>query len=207
MVVLGVFMDQAEEKTLVRGLIRMDEGAWKVFCGEYSLPLLTYVRLRFACSRESAEEIVQMAFVRCVKSIRSFDASRGRLFPWLKAVAGNEAHTWLAAYPAQPQAAAEDLGEAVESLDETVLPDEVLARRETQLLVHEALMELPSRNRKALILKYLENCRVAEIARRFGQSEKAIESLLTRSRNTFKAMFLSKIGGGRVSESERIDGI
>ncbi len=200
-------MDQAEEKALVHGLIGMDEGAWKVFCNEYSLPLLTYVRLQFVCDRELAEEVVQMAFVRCVKSIRSFDSSQGHLFPWLKAVAGNEARTLLATYPPQPQAASEISANTVESLDNTVLPDEVLARKETQLLVHEALMELPSRHRKALILKYLENCRVAEIARRLGQSEKAIESLLTRSRDAFKTMFLKKVGSDRMSESGRVDGI
>jgi RNA polymerase sigma factor (sigma-70 family) len=200
-------MDQAEEKALVRGLTRMDDGAWKVFCSEYSLPLLTYVRLQFACDRELAEEVVQMAFVRCVKSIRSFDSSQGHLFPWLKAVARNEAHTLLAACPPQSQAASEMPRDVVESLDDAVLPDEILARRETQMLVHEALMKLPTRNRKALILKYLENCRVAEIAGRLGQSEKAIESLLTRSRNAFKAMFLRKVNGDHVNESERIDGI
>lgn len=200
-------MDQAEEKALVCGLIRMDERAWTVFCSEYSMPLLTYVRLQFACSREQAEEVVQMSFVRCVKSIRSFDASEGRLFPWLKAVARNEAHTLLSTYPARPQVASDVPCEAVESLDDAVLPDEILARKETQLMVHEALMALPSRNRKALILKYLENCRVAEIARALGQSEKAIESLLSRSRNAFKAVFLRKADSGRVGESERIDGI
>jgi RNA polymerase sigma-70 factor (ECF subfamily) len=200
-------MDQVEEKALVRGLIRMDERAWTVFCSEYSMPLLTYVRLQFACNREPAEEVVQMSFVRCVKSIRSFDPSEGRLFPWLKAVARNEAHTLLATYPAQPEVASEIPGEAVESLDKAVLPDEILARKETQLLVHEALMELPSRHRNALILKYLENCRVAEIARRLGQSEKAIESLLSRSRDAFRAMFLKKVNGNRVSEGGRIDEI
>ena len=200
-------MDQAEEKALVRGLVRMDEGAWEVFCSEYSLPLLAYVQLQFACSRELAEEIVQMSFVRCVKSIKSFDPSHGRLFTWLKAVARNEAHTMLSAYPARPAAESEITCEAIEGLDDAVLPDEVLARKEAQLLVHEALMELPSRHRKVLTLKYLENCRVAEIARVLGQSEKAVESLLSRSRNAFRAMFLKKANGNKVSESERTDGI
>ena len=214
-VVSSVFMDQAEEKALVRGLVRMDERAWEVFCNEYSLPLLTYVQLQFVCRGESsfartselAEEIVQMTFVRCVKSIGSFDPSRGRLFAWLKAVARNEAHTTLSAYRTRPAVVPEIPCGAVEGLEEAVLPDELLARKESQLLVHEALMELPSRHRKVLTLKYLENCRVAEIARLLGQSEKAVESLLSRSRNAFKALFIKKVNGNRASESGRIDGI
>jgi RNA polymerase sigma-70 factor (ECF subfamily) len=206
-VVSGVFMDQAEEKTLVRGLVKMDEGAWEVFCSEYSLPLLTYVRVHFACSRELAEEVVQMSFVRCVKSIKSFNPSQGHLFAWLKAVARNEARTLLSTCRPRAEAAFGIACDAIEALDDAVLPDEVLARKEAQLLVHEALMELPSRSRRVLTLKYLENCRVAEIARLLGQSEKAIESLLSRSRDAFRAMFLKKANGGTVSESGRIDGI
>jgi len=185
----------------------MDEGAWGVFCREYSLPLLAYIQSQFVCSRELAEETVQMSFVRCVKSIKSFDPSGGRLFTWLKAVARNEAHTLLSAYPARPGAGSEITWEAIEGLDDAILPDEILARKEAQLLVHEALMELPSRHRKVLTLKYLENCRVAEIARLLGQSEKAVESLLSRSRDAFRAMFLKKVNGNKVSESGRIDGL
>jgi RNA polymerase sigma factor (sigma-70 family) len=200
-------MDQTEEKALVRGLVKMNEGAWEVFCSEYSLPLLAYVQLQFACSREWAEDVVQMSFVRCVKSIGSFDPSQGRLFTWLKAVARNEARTMLSACPARPEVTAETMCEVIEGLDDALLPDEVLARKEAQLLVHEALMELPSRGRRALVLKYLENCRVAEIARRFGESEKAVESLLSRSRNAFRTVFLKKVNGDRVHESGRIHGI
>jgi RNA polymerase sigma-70 factor (ECF subfamily) len=185
----------------------MNEGAWEIFCNEYSLPLLTYIRLQFACSRELAEDIVQMTFVRCVKSIKSFNPSHGRLFAWLKAVARNEAHTMLSAFGPHVGVESEITCDAIEGLEDAVLPDEVLARKEAQLLVHETLMEIPNRHRKVLILKYLENCRVAEIARLLGQSEKAVESLLSRSREAFRAMFLKKANGNRVSESGRFDGI
>ncbi len=200
-------MDQTEEKALIRRLVRMDDGAWVAFCREYSVPLLAYVQLQFVCSRELAEEVVQRSFVRCVKSIRSFDPSQGRLFTWLKAIAKNEAHTALSAYPARPEAESEAVSEAIEKLDDAVLPDEVLAHKETQLMVHETLMELPSRNRQALTLKYMENRRVAEIAKTLGRSEKAVESLLTRSRNAFRAMLLKRLNGSRTRESGCIDGI
>jgi RNA polymerase sigma factor (sigma-70 family) len=200
-------MDEAEERVLARRLVRMDDQAWVVFCREYSVPLLTYVQLQFVCSRELAEEVVQRSFVRCVKSIRSFDPSQGRLFTWLKAIAKNEAHTALSAYPTRAEAESEGVSEAIERLDEAVLPDEIIAHKETQLMVHETLMELPSRNRKVLTLKYMENRRVAEIAKTLGQSEKAVESLLTRSRNAFKAMFCKKVYGSRTRESGCIDGI
>jgi RNA polymerase sigma-70 factor (ECF subfamily) len=187
-------MDQAEEIALIQRLVRMDGKAWERFCREFSVPLLTFVQWQSGCGREMAEEVVQMSFVRCVKSIKSFDPARGRLFAWLKAVSRNEAHTLLSGSQVRPGATCDPPSDAtreiMEKLDDAPLPEEILARQETQLLVQEAMMELPSRHREALVLKYLENRRVSEIAGRLGQSEKAIESLLTRARQAFRQAFL-----------------
>ncbi len=197
-------MDQAEEIALVRGLVKMDEKAWEMFCREFSVPLLTSVRLQFGCRRELAEEVVQMTFVRCVKSIKSFDPARGRLLTWLKTVSRNEAHTLLPVHSnavTDPAASCALKREISEKLDGMPLPEEILAQQETQLLVQEAIMELPHRHREALVLKYMENRRVAEIAGRLGQSEKAVESLLTRSRNAFRMAFLRLLGTDETPES------
>jgi RNA polymerase sigma factor (sigma-70 family) len=200
-------MDQAEEIALVRRLVKMDEKAWEMFCREFSVPLLTSVRLQFGCRRELAEEIVQMSFIRCVKSIKSFDPARGRLFTWLKAISRNEAHTLLPAFAARSSTADDSAAlarEIAEKLDEAALPEEILARQETQLLIQEAITELPSRNRQALVLKYVENRRVSEIAGLLGQSEKAIESLLTRSRQAFRTAFLKRLGTDETTESRYV---
>jgi len=67
-------------------------------------------------------------------------------------------------------------------------------------LIHETIAELYSRYRKVLILKYVENRKVAEIAAMSGQSEKAIESLLSRSRQAFKKVFLQKARRAQIEE-------
>lgn len=187
-------MDQAEEITLVRRLVRMDGPAWERFCREFSVPLSTFVQVQFGCGREAAEEVVQRSFVRCVKSIRSFDPARGRLFTWLKAVSQNEAVTLWRGSPVRPGGTADPPAEVsreiLGKLDEVPLPEEILAHQETQWLVQETMLALPSRQREVLALKYVENRRVAEIAGLLGQTEKTIESLLTRSREAFRQAFL-----------------
>jgi RNA polymerase sigma factor (sigma-70 family) len=191
-------MDQTEEKTFIRKLKKMDNWAWEVFCREYSAPLLAFVQLRFGCDREKSEEIVQMTFIRCVKSIRNFKPSRGMLLNWLKTISKNEAHTLLR--QDQKQLAAKTTGFSseetfegvLEEIDTVALPEETIAKGEIQLLIHETIAELYSRYRKVLILKYVENRKVAEIASMLGQSEKTIESLLSRSRQAFKQVFLQK---------------
>jgi RNA polymerase sigma-70 factor (ECF subfamily) len=190
-------MDQTEQKAFVRKLKKMDERAWGVFCREYSLPLLAFVQFRFGCNREKAEEIVQMTFIRCIKSIRTFKPSRGRLLNWLKAISKNEAHTLLQ----QEQKQLATIEGIFEEIDTVALSEEMVGKEEVQLLIHETIAELYSRYRKVLILKYIENRKVTEIAAMLGQSEKAIESLLSRSRQAFRKVFLKKAKGTEIEES------
>jgi RNA polymerase sigma-70 factor (ECF subfamily) len=189
-------MDQKEEKTFVRKLKKMDERAWEVFCREYSAPLLAFVRFKFGCNREKAEEIVQMTFIRCVKSIRTFKPSRGTLLNWLKAISKNEAHTLVR----QNQKQLATIEGIFDEIDTAALSEEIVAKEETQLLIHETIAELYSRYRKVLILKYVENRKVTEIAAMSGESEKAIESLLSRSRQAFKKVFLHKARRAEIEE-------
>jgi RNA polymerase sigma-70 factor (ECF subfamily) len=189
-------MDTAEEKALVQRLLTMDGTAWETLCKEHSPPLLAFVQLTFGCSREQAEDVVQMTFLRCVRSISSFDAARGRLLPWLKAVARNEVHTCLgkeARTPAQvplscvPGHVADQI---LDALDGQPLPQELLARQDVQMAIRQALMALNPRQREALVCKYIEGMTMSEIASLMNISEKAVESILSRSRASFRNVFL-----------------
>ncbi len=168
--------------------------------------MLAFVQFRFGCDREKAEEIVQMTFTRCVKSIRNFKPSRGTLLNWLKAISKNEAHTLLQqdqkqlAVTKSAYSSAETIEGVMEEMDTAALSEEIIAKGEIQLLIHETITELYSRYRKVLLLKYVEKRKVAEIATMLGQSEKAIESLLSRSRQAFKKVFLQKARCAEIEE-------
>jgi RNA polymerase sigma factor (sigma-70 family) len=186
-----------QELDLVKRLVQQDDCAWEMFCRDYSGPLLSFIRLRFACSQDAAEEIVHMAFIRCVKSIRTFDPQRGRLFDWLSTVARNEAYTLLRKNAEHQQRLHIDpeTCQHLEQLDRSVLPEEHLAQKEVQALVLRTVMALNGRYRQVLTMKYLEGRRVLDIAATLGQSEKAIESLLTRSRQAFRDLFQRNLEG------------
>jgi RNA polymerase sigma-70 factor (ECF subfamily) len=138
-----------------------------------------------------------MTFIRCVKSIRNFKPSRGMLLNWLKTISKNEAHTLLQ----QDQKQLATIEGIFEEMDTVALSEEIVAKEEIQLLIHETIAELYSRYRKVLILKYVENRKVGEIAAMLGQSEKAIESLLSRSRQAFRKVFLKKAKSTEIEES------
>ena len=128
-----------------------------------------------------------MTFIRCVRSIKTFDPARGRLFGWLNAIARNEAHTLLrkTSPPGQVELDPQDR-QWIERLDEAELPDEQLCRQEVRSLILDTVMGLSSHHRQVLVMKYLEDRKVAEMAVILGQSEKAVESMLTRSRLALK---------------------
>ena len=185
-------MDTAEEKALVAELAKLDESAWERFCHEYAPALFRFVQLCFGCRREQAEDIVQMAFTRCVRSIGTFDPARGRLAGWLRTVARNEAHTCLrkgaggaavVSLSSLPRPVADQI---LEALDNRPLPDEVLAREDVRLAIRSALSKLNARHREVLICKYVEGMRMTEIAAQIGVSEKAVESVLSRARAAFR---------------------
>ena len=192
-------IERAEEKELVERLIRMDEVAWGRFCRLYGQPLLGFVRYALHFDVLQAEEVVQMTLVRCVRSIRSFDPSRGALWVWLKAIARNEAHTLarrnqkVTVEVSQSTFPPEVVEQILQTLDTAFLPDAILARHDIQFLVHDVLLSLPERQGMVLKQKYLEELSVAEIARQMNTSEKAIESLLSRGREAFRAAFTTRL--------------
>jgi RNA polymerase sigma-70 factor, ECF subfamily len=199
-------VDKSEANRLVRQLARMNEAAWRRFCRLYTQPLFAFVRYALGLDAQKTEEVVQLTLIRCVRSIKTFDPQRGDLVDWLKAVARNEAHTFIrqnrnsashTPHSTFPPAVIEQI---LETLDKAEMPDEILARRDLQLLVQEVLLSLGERQREALVMKYAEDSKVSEIARHLNSTEKAVESLLARARDSFRAAFyyrISKTGAMR----------
>jgi len=189
-------MDSSEESGLINGLRKMDETAWRAFYEEYSPPLREFLRLCLGNSMDGADEVLQMTLLRCVRSIGTFDPVRGRLWQWLKAVARNEAHTFMRSAPTE-QSLPTTPGAAdrvLEKVDREMLPEELLAQKDVQFLVQDCLLELGQRQRDVLVLKYIEGLKVAQIAQRLGQSPEAIESLLARAKESFRRA-VSRRGG------------
>jgi RNA polymerase sigma-70 factor (ECF subfamily) len=75
-----------------------------------------------------------------------------------------------------------------------VLPDEALAIGEMRDLVHVALGFLPGEQRRILLDRAREGTPVAELARREGITEKAVEMRLRRARAAFRERLL-EVGG------------
>lgn len=81
---------QIEENELVRLLKERDQRGLRILYDNYSAALYGVIH-RIITDTETAEDVLQEAFVKIWTNIANYDASRGRLFTWLLNVARNQA--------------------------------------------------------------------------------------------------------------------
>lgn len=169
-------MSEADRHWRDRGLheavLAGNERAWQTWYDESYASLERYVVWRCGGLRDLADDVIQETWLTAVRRVRDFDSDRATFGAWLRGIAVNvirnalrrsRSLTELREIPAKPQAA--------------------------QIKVAEALAELPEHYERVLRMKYLDGRTVDEIAAEWGETPKAIESLLTRARAAFRAAY------------------
>lgn len=136
-------------------------------------------------NHNSAEEVVQEAWLAVIKSARTFKG-QSQLNTWLYAIVWHKIRDFQRRHYREMARLTESATPSVipelEVIDSEPLPQEVIEREETGELVRKALSYLPDHYQQALMLKYLENMSAREIAQVMGKSAKSVESLLDRAR-------------------------
>ena len=171
------------EAFLRRAVLHGDETAWKVLYDDSFASLEKYIFWRCGQRRDWAEEIVQETWLIAVRKIREFDPQQAQFASWLSGIAGNllrnQLRKWL-----------KDVKRRSPLIDESREDSPVENDGERIAL---ALSELSERNEQVLKQKYLEQLTVEQIASDWGETPKAIESLLTRAREAFREAFERKV--------------
>jgi RNA polymerase sigma-70 factor (ECF subfamily) len=147
--------------------------------------------------RLSASDVVQQAFCEAHRDLPNFRGSTPVEFAaWLRAIAGNNV---LAAIEQNLQAEKRDvrreipiegltqrLEESAARLDKllaasTATPSEDAVRNERELLLADALAELPSDYRQVIVLRQVEGLPFEEIGQRMDRSSGAVRMLWLRA--------------------------
>lgn len=137
-----------------------------------------------------AEELTQQTFIDAVRRARTFD---GRSDPM----------TWLLAIGRHKLADHFRALERDERRRRRIAVTEITpAGRSTELgtsderdAIERALRTLPAAQRAALLFRHLDGLSIAEIARLLGRSDTAVESLLARAREGFRAAYKGRPRG------------
>jgi len=121
-----------------------------------------------------AEDVVQEAYLRAFKHLRSCHGSDSR--PWLLAIVRNTFYTWLQHNRAHDRQLPFDEEIHIEEEDH-LNPESLLLQKANNQLVRQAIEELPVEFREVIVLRELEELSYKQIA---GVTETPIGTVMSR---------------------------
>ncbi len=146
-------------------------------------------------SAEQAEDVVQTA---CLRALRSFDGFAGaNPRGWLLAIVRNTFYSWLDQHRTRPQA--DPFDEELHSADQTGPdPEAELLRHADAALLREAIAALPVAFREVIVLRELEGLSYKEIAAIGEVPIGTVMSRLARARRHLQDYLIAHgVGGSR----------
>jgi RNA polymerase sigma-70 factor (ECF subfamily) len=174
---------EQRERLLRRAVLAGNEHAWRTWYDAEFAGLHAYALWRCGGMRDLADEIVQDAWLTAIRRIRAFDPAQGSFAGWLRGIVAHLLRNRL-----RQQATRNGKPLRVPELPAPPADAELQAREQAER-VARTLAGLPERYEAVLRAKYLEGRSVHEIAATSGETDKAIESLLTRARQAFRDAF------------------
>jgi RNA polymerase sigma-70 factor (ECF subfamily) len=170
------------EKGLRSAVLAGDEQAWRAWYDVVFPDLYAYTQWRCAGLRDLTDEIVQETWLTAVRRLRSFDPEQGSFHAWLRGIAANLLRNhWRQAQRRN--------GRHRFPHSTTAPADAALEKRERAERIARTLAEMPDRQEAVLRAKYFEGRSVADIAADWGETPKAVESLLSRARDAFREAY------------------
>jgi RNA polymerase sigma-70 factor (ECF subfamily) len=157
-----------------------------ILARRYGAPLSNFV-CRFVGDRETAEDIVQETFLRCLRHKHQYPAIE-QVSTWLYTIAGNLAKTelrrrkrwhWITIGPATND---EDRTPFFEPVDAGLLPGEFTDTRKVRASVVSAIDDLPPEFREAVRLRDLDGLAYDEIAKIIDCPVGTVKSRVNRGR-------------------------
>ena len=170
----------AQDLELVRAVVQRDRKATADFVAAHADAVYTYLSRRLFPREEVTEDLTQEVFLNALESLPKFKGDSG-IRAWLIGIARHKVQDYYRQRLREVALDDSEFEPCVEPFDVDWIQEERLAGK-----VRAVLSSLPEAYRHALLWRYWEKCSAAEIARRIGKTEKAVERLLARSREHFR---------------------
>jgi RNA polymerase sigma-70 factor (ECF subfamily) len=167
----------ATDEALVAAIRAGSDAAFTAIVHRYEQQLTAYARQILGGRHHDAEECVQDAFVRGLRSMRGNDAEIA-LRPWLHAIVRNRCLDQLR----KPDRTTDLEPHQAVIADHGPGPVSMIAHRQRLDEVVHGLESLPERQRRALVMHELEDRSHSHIGRALGVSAGASKALVCRAR-------------------------
>jgi RNA polymerase sigma factor (sigma-70 family) len=141
-------------------------------------------------NEEDAQDVVQEAYLRALKSFHGFHGSEGRA--WLLTIVRNTAYTWLRKNRAFDLATFDE--EIHTPGSEAANPAAILEQTEDAEAIRKAMEDLAVEFREILVLRHLEGLSYKEIADIAQIPPGTVMSRLARARARLKQCLADRLG-------------
>ena len=144
--------------------------------------------------RDEALDLSQEVFLRVFRTLSHF-RGQSALRTWIYRIVINQARNRQRWWRRRHRSSQVSLDEHLQQFGDVesksdVLPDRLLASKETSTLIWQALDRLPFDQRTALILREVDGLHYDEIAYSLGVAVGTVKSRLTRARQALRAQLL-----------------
>lgn len=146
------------EKDLLAGLQSHDQQAYSFLYDHYSKALFAII-YQFLPQQEIAEDVLQDVFVKIWQNIKSYDASKGRLYTWMLNIARNSAIDRTRSKDFNNR------GKTIELSDNVYSEKEGIEIKIDDVGLKKTLEQLPEENRKLLEFAYFQGYTQEEISK------------------------------------------
>jgi RNA polymerase sigma-70 factor, ECF subfamily len=170
--------DGADEQAMILAAQHGEQGAFRQIYNRYRLRVYS-LALYSVCDPAQAQDVLQAVFLKVFRGLGRF-RFQSSLATWIYRIAHNECreHHRRRKAPCVPLEAI--LGSADE-VDPRANSHDQHARRERDLIIQQAVMQLPLKMREVVVLKYVEGLSYDEMARILGCAPGTIASRLNRA--------------------------
>lgn len=184
------------DKTCVKKAQQGDAEAFSILVDRYASRLFSTC-FSFMGNKQDAEDCVQEALIKAYRSLTSY-SFKAAFYTWLYRIAVNTCldyhrkHSRWTVYSIDETI---DTGEnkiQAQYADDQPLPDEEVEKRELQILIREAIADLPAKMRQIVVLRDLEGMPYKELAELLDISEGTVKSRLSRARQQLMKKIISR---------------
>ncbi len=176
------------DSELVQKILNRDRRALSLFYHTYAPALRRFIWGKVA-SEEDCEEILQDSLYAFLEALRDY-AGHASIKTFLYAITGHKIVDFYRKKKLR-HIVFSKMPQLEEFISPILSPEQEFDSHVFKEKVSRTLSAILPRYREILVLKYLDNVSVGEIARRLAISFKSAESRLFRARKAFVELFLS----------------
>ena len=180
------------DDALVKAVLTGDDAAFDLIFERYRR-LVTHLISRFFYQREEIEELAQQSFTKIYFSLNIFRGERGAsLSAWISKITINVCYDELRRRKRRPVNRFADLSDEEKEILERLAQSAAESAESSLIkrdLAEKLLSKLEAPDRVALMLFYVEECSVEEIAGLVGWSQSNVKTRLFRARNFLRDVF------------------